>query len=320
MKRFLSWSVLVFLTGISAGCSSSPATPNPGPSGTTTWYLTAGGSSANEALQTLQYYPSSLTIDAGDTVTWRFPSGEPHTVTLVPPGQSLPPETSPTVQSPAGGNTYDGTTYTSSGFVLLGGTYSLTFTKAGTYKVYCLIHQPEMVGTITVNPAGTPYPIGQTGYNAEASNLQAADLASAAAAVQTFPYTTGGLHLIAGISAGGPKAGPSRSTVVRFLNSAVLGDDLTVTVPVGGAITWTNYSNNAPHTVTFGIAGQPFPTLAPFSPPSGGPTYDGTVVTNSGPLLPGQSYTLAFTVPGTYTYHCLFHDDTEHMIATVVVH
>ena len=72
--------------------------------------------------------------------------------------------------------------------------------------------------------------------------------------------------------------------------------------------------------MTFGIAGQPFPTLPPFAPPSGGTTYDGTVVTNSGPLLPGQSYSLTFTVPGTYTYHCLFHDDTEHMIATVVVH
>ena len=59
--------------------------------------------------------------------------------------------------------------------------------------------------------------------------------------------------------------------------------------------------------------------MDPFSPPSGGTTYDGSALVNSGPLMPGQSFSLTFTKAGTYTYHCLFHDDTENMIGTITV-
>lgn len=92
-----------------------------------------------------------------------------------------------------------------------------------------------------------------------------------------------------------------------------------VTVAVGSTVTWTNLSNNEPHTVTFAPAGAPFPALNPFSPPSGGNTYDGTALVNSGVLQPGKSFSLTFTKAGTYTYHCIFHDDTENMIGTVIV-
>ena len=47
--------------------------------------------------------------------------------------------------------------------------------------------------------------------------------------------------------------------------------------------------------------------------------YDGTTLVNSGVLGPTQSFSLKFTKAGTYTYHCIFHDDTENMIGTVVV-
>jgi plastocyanin len=36
-------------------------------------------------------------------------------------------------------------------------------------------------------------------------------------------------------------------------------------------------------------------------------------------LFPGQSYSLTFTKAGTYIYFCLFHANTEGMIATLVV-
>jgi plastocyanin len=95
--------------------------------------------------------------------------------------------------------------------------------------------------------------------------------------------------------------------------------DTAVTIAAGQTVTWTNESNNEPHTVTIAPVGATFPTLNPFGPASGGNIYDGTTLVNSGVLAPGQSFSLQFTKPGTYTYHCIFHDDTEHMIGTVIV-
>ena len=64
-----------------------------------------------------------------------------------------------------------------------------------------------------------------------------------------------------------------------------------VTVPVGGSVSWTN-NDSAPHTATG----------------SGG--------INSGNLNNGQSYTKKFTAAGTFTYVCAYHSD---MTGTVKV-
>jgi plastocyanin len=300
-------------------CGGSSTTPTPPPPSTPrTWHVQAGVSGQQEAYQGLEYYPNTITIDAGDTVTWSFPTGEPHTVTLLGPRSSPPPPTDPSVAQPAGGNTYDGTVYTSSGFVLGGNTYSLTFAKPGTYKVYCLIHG-GMVQTVVVQNAGAPYPQTQSSLDSQASALEQNDLQIAASSLAQFPYTPAGTHIAAGISNGLASANPPALTsVMRFLNGPSLSAT-SATVSVGTTVTWTNLSSNMPHTVTLGVAGQAFPQLDPFSPPSGPSTYDGTQAVNSGVLFPGQSFSLTFTRAGTYTYHCLFHDDTENMIGTIVV-
>jgi plastocyanin len=317
--RLLALALLSVTTACGGSSSSTP--PPPSVVGPQTWQVTAGGSTGQEAIQGLEYYPSSLTIDVGDTVTWTFPAGEPHTVSIPAIGQdphTLPAPNSPAASQPAGGTTYDGSTYTSSGFVLLGKTYSLTFTKAGTYTVYCLIHQPEMVQTITVQPAGTPYPQTQSTVTAQAQAKLAADLALGEQSIVQFPYPPNGPHVAAGIAPGLTSGAPSAATVMRFLDNDTLSSS-SVTVSVGSTVVWTNESNNSPHTVTFAPVGQPFPTLNPFGPPVGGSTYDGSTLVNSGVLMPGQSFSLTFTKAGTYTYHCIFHDDTENMIGTVVV-
>lgn len=302
-----------------AGCESSNNTFSPPKQSTTplSWAVEAGGSDKNEALQALQFYPAAITIDAGDSVTWRYPAGEPHTVTFLGPKSAPPPPNDPSVPAPAGGSTYDGSTYTSSGFLLGGKTYTLTFPNAGTYTYYCLIHG-EMVGKVVVQPAGTPYP-ATVGSVAEQIPLTlAADLKAASDAIAQFPYTAGGPHLVAGIAPGLGNPPLTNASVVRFLDGDSISDT-TVTVAAGTTVTWTNRDTNNPHTVTFPVAGQQLSPMSPFSPPSGGTTYDGTTLVNSGPLFPGQSFSLTLTKPGTYTYNCLFHDDTEHMIGTVVV-
>lgn len=317
-RRFAS--SLALATLVVSACSSNSAPPPSVSAGPRTWQVRAGDSASAEAFQGLAYYPSStVTIDEGDTVRWVFPSGEPHTVALLPSGATkLPSPADPTNAAPVGGSTFDGSAYVSSGFLAGGATYSLRFTKAGTYAVYCLIHQPEMVANIVVKPAGTRYMQLQGDYNGIAATQSTADLASAQASVASYPYGSGGTHFAAGIAPGGSTAKPSAGTVLRFLST---GDATvsTATVPVGSSVTWTNLSNNEPHTVTFAPVGQPFPKLDPFSPPSGGTTYDGSTLVNSGPLFPGQSVTFTFTKPGTYTYHCIFHDDTEGMVSTLVV-
>lgn len=278
------------------------------------WQLQAGGAHQAGALQALAMLPQSITIDEGDSVTWTV-AGEVHTITFL--GANVAPPGDPTV--PQGGSTFDGTNFVSSGILAPGQTYTLTFTKAGTYHYMCVLHGPEMTGTIVVQPRGTALPHPQGFYTGSGTSDLNAILSAAMDSVKAIPYAVGGPHVAMGTAPGGPAAAPSHATVLRFLD----GDRLnltSVTVNVGDTVTWTNLSNNEPHTVTFPVAGQPLPPLPgdPFTPPLGGPTYDGSQITNSGVMDPGHSYTLRFTKAGTYAYVCLFHDAFG-MMGTVVV-
>jgi plastocyanin len=100
------------------------------------------------------YDPGTITIKAGETVTWKNAATyEPHTVTFKSP-YNTPGE--PGVNVPHGdksGGTYSGG-FTNSGFFGAApffpiSTFSLKFAKAGTYDYVCAIH-PGMKGTVTV--------------------------------------------------------------------------------------------------------------------------------------------------------------------------
>lgn len=315
----MRWPTLIIGASLAfTACSGGTATLNPTAPQVSKFAIVAGAQDQNQALQGLNFYPASLSVNVGDTVSWAFPTGEPHTVTVVPAGQSVPPPSDPNAPKPSGSTTTDGTAYSSSGFQLLGGKYALTFTKAGSYTYRCLIH-PGMIGTIVVRAAGTAYPQTQAQLDAAAAVGQSADLASAAASLATFPYPARGTHLAVGISPAAPAGAPAASsTVLRFLSSPALSDQ-SVTIPAGTTLTWTNLSNNEPHTVSIAANGQAFPMVNPPGAPTGNATFDGTAFSNSGIIVPGQSYSLTFTKAGTYTVHCVYHDDTENMISTVIV-
>lgn len=85
-------------------------------------------------------------------MTWKdLSSNEPHTVTFPVAGQALPPLPGDPFTPPIGGSTYDGSSITNSGVMNPGGSYSLTFTKAGTYTYMCLFHDAfGMIGTVVV--------------------------------------------------------------------------------------------------------------------------------------------------------------------------
>lgn len=128
----------------------------------TNWKAQAGGGAGNGLVTVDKYYPSTITIDEGDTITWTV-EGDAHTISFLS-GAPAPDPFSPQAQNPSGGSTYNGTGIVSSGILDPGQSYSLTFTKAGTYVYNCLIH-PGMSATVIVNPAGTPYPKTQNTYN-----------------------------------------------------------------------------------------------------------------------------------------------------------
>lgn len=277
------------------------------------WQVQSGADARSGALQALAFLPGKITIDEGDSITWTN-AGEPHTITLL--GSYANPPGDPT--APQGAGTFDGTNFVSSGLMVPGQKYTLTFTKAGTYPYFCVLHAPEMSGVIVVQPRGTPYPQSQQAYAITGRLQELGYLAQAETAVLRLPFDAG-TTIAAGTSGPTRNGQPSQATVLAFLNSDRLNSS-TVTVPVGATVTWQNLANDEPHTVTFPVAGQPLPPQYrnPFAPPAGGPAYDGTSVVNSGMLNPGDSFKLTFTKPGTYAYECLFHDE-EHMEGTIIV-
>ncbi len=99
-----------------------------------------------------------------------------------------------------------------------------------------------------------------------------------------------------------------------------------INIYVGDTITWSNRGILEPHTISFGsmsllrkLAQQPVlvtpqasgPPQLQLNPmvalPTRRATYDGAGYANSGFLRKGEKWTITFTRPGTYRYHCLIH-------------
>ncbi len=279
------------------------------------------------------FFPDSVTIHAGDTIHFVNPYLEIHTVTFVPsgqptpgfvvPGPSGPPQfminpqaANPTfTSSPA---SFDATTYYNSGVLNQNQAADVVFNATGTFKFICLVHGPSM--SISVNIVDP---------TADADNQTAVDVRATA---QRNPLFQQGQQLAAStkltsetlpdgstnwkITVGGSAA---EADLVQFLPA-------TANIKAGDTITWTN-STPTPHTVTFTSGGpepdllnpQPQPSGPPlliFNPqallPAGGNTYDGTGYLNSGFIgqgFPGQTFSVRFTMTGTFSYFCILHDD-----------
>ena len=142
------------------------------PSAEGPWEVAVGVGGMSQA-RVMRFIPPELTIKVGDTVRWtNMSDGEPHTVTflggaeqpedvLIEPQDAGVPKLYQNTQSllPAGGPEFDGTGFTSSGFLgmppevnemfgLVGQSWELTFSAAGDYPYYCILHSggPETEG------------------------------------------------------------------------------------------------------------------------------------------------------------------------------
>lgn len=298
------------------------------------------------AWQINKFYAKKLTINEGDTVIWKLNSVEMHNIIFPPPGQSFVPYITPqgndavvsslSVAS-VGGPTYNGTGPATSGQLSMEAPgvqqYKLNFSKAGTYTYFCSIHSAQlpngqvvgMVGSITVQAAGSTLSKSSDQVSAENQAEISADQAAAssadAQAEQVAP----------------PDAGPN-GTMTYHANVGYDTQDAAYmrfapqdfTIHVGDKVMWQQTSAFTPHTITF-PSGGPEPDIANVQPqpggpprvtlnpkvlaPSGGSTYAGRGFYNSGFIsgtqdpAPGpRTYNLTFTKPGTYEYICILHD------------
>ena len=125
-------AAFVMAAVLSACVSEEPEPAGPG-TGDVTIEMTAE----------LTFAPASAQVRAGQTVTWVNISSVPHTVTADPAlagnaaSVSLPPGAAPFASPLISG----------------GGSFSHTFTVAGTYRYFCQPHEGAgMIGTIVVVP------------------------------------------------------------------------------------------------------------------------------------------------------------------------
>jgi plastocyanin len=105
--------------------------------------------------------PETIFINEGDSVQWMNDNQyEPHFVTFNKPDDlsffGPHGDFNPKFMAPAGGNTFDGSGFVNSGMIMAQKSYTLTFTKAGTYSYECYLHSgSKMTGTVVVAPKGS---------------------------------------------------------------------------------------------------------------------------------------------------------------------
>lgn len=221
------------------------------------WQASAGAQSKDMGKQAFAFLPNEFWIHTGDSITWTFETGEPHTVTFLTVGQTFPFAAGAgcpgVASSPA---VFDGSTCISTGLELAGQKFTVRFPKAGSYKFECLLHL-VMSGTVHVLDLSRPLPHTQEFYDQQAAKQRTALLTDVdqkmkmnmsagddGMTVSVFPRTA---HVTAGV--GEISATPGGYQTVsefRFINGAL-------TVHVGDTVEWSNHDPLAPHTITFGF-------------------------------------------------------------------
>lgn len=317
-----------------------------------------------------RFYPNILTVNVGDTITFKQNSGiDPHTATFMGPVKEIPGlfaapdgpqqgpppsklEVNPMVLFPVGGQTYDGSAFTSSGAMAADipgpKEYSLQFTKAGTYDFLCLVHTEQfpdgsrkpMTGRLTVQEAGNAYPMTPAQVEAQAKADIEADREIVtreepkAMTPAVTPRQAEGGTMIYRVNAGYTGETSSQGDTLDNMRFA----PKILTINQGDTVEWAVPTESGFHNVLFGEE----PSLFNFEPQPAGPPkvftpaeiffpvgrsdHDGTGVYSAGvirgagdPPGPfGKSYSLTFNTPGRYEYICALHYN-QGMDGTIIV-
>jgi plastocyanin len=347
MKRVLAFAIAAF------GLASAA------PAGATTWQAwlgepTAAPAGTPKGATINQFFPRAIKIRAGDKV--RYSTLSFHTASYIgaslvgPPFLPEPGDAiySPGLKDSAGAPFWfnglpifyynpqvfrrEGSAVVTAGLIHSTGAIAasdtgpgsatLSFPKAGTYKLFCLIH-PGMEQTVTVRAKPKKKKKLQIDTKATVRTRIARESTAAWARANAAANTPVHANTVfAGVGRG-------QTTLLAFLPA-------TLTVPVGTTVNFTNMSLTELHNEGFGPPDwiQSFMTQTDFFPfPTGGvnqasPLFfygsdpPGAYVHNgsnhgNGFLAPGltddrpnglpQTNRITFTKPGTYHYYCLLH-------------
>ncbi len=289
---------------------------SPAPTSARTYDVTAGYGDDDYAANA--FTPEIVKVYVGDTVRWHAGGLlEPHDVAfgsvaaltalaaqlqVVTPQKNGPPlvTVGPQFALPSPRTTYDGSGVAHSGILQKGAgpmsTWSLTFTKPGIYRYYCLFHS---------DPAA-----------AATSMSGVVEVVSRPAAAHVY-HVTGGYD----------------NGTAREVADAFFPEDLTI--HAGDTVVWSpggfhTVAFGAPaliaqlrHSFITAVPHQSGPPTLVYNPrvifPSGGAIYDGTGFVNSGLLIAPKphAFSLTFTKPGVYTYGCLVHPGMDGVITVL---
>ncbi len=123
-------------TGQGGGNATNATTAGAGNATNATTAGAGGGGNSvsivpgSSTLTDTAFQPNPVQVSVGSTVTWTNNDAQPHTATS---GQSATPD-----------GTFD------SGIMSPQGTFEHTFTEAGEFPYFCMLH-PNMVGTVSVS-------------------------------------------------------------------------------------------------------------------------------------------------------------------------
>ncbi len=338
---------LVAVQGARTVVNAAPAPPS------VTVNVNVGGGGSGIAAN--GFFPDTVVIHKGDSIHFTNPYEEIHTTTYLQPNAEHPalliPDPSggpglvfnPLASDPThpglGSTDFDPLKYFNSGIMPKGASADVAFNvistqepntsgpiaQSATYTFLCLVH-PDMKlkVVVTSQPVSTT---DQVDVDKLAATQKDALIATGTGLAKDTILTkatnasgTATYDLLAGNTQG-------RADVMQFLPAGPTN------ITTGDSVRWSSITDT-PHTVTF-LSGAPIIPLTidgshpvAFNPgavlPSGGNSYNGSGVVNSGLIdktgqVPGgSSFTLAFTKAGTYTYICLLHSD-QGMAGTIVV-
>lgn len=323
-RYFLGLLVLAFLTF----SSTARAEQN--------WQAWVGAQSPDKARQALAFLPNEIWIHAGDSITWTQQADEIHTVTFLTATQIFPAFQVGCPGFSVGNAVFDGSTCVTAPPLAKGQTFTVTFPKAGNYKLVCLVHNP-MNGAIHVLNTWERLPHDQDYYNDVAAKQRAA-LLSDDQRMRMGPVDGGdrddgmSLRVIAGVGEStATPGGIQTESRERFLNG-------TIEIKAGQTVEWSNYDPQEVHTITFGT--EPQNIFAPSAnvtlDPDGARhatishlgenVHSGFIAatqTDDPRVLPENPlavtrFRVTFTAPGVYDYKCSLHD-TLGMVGRVIV-
>src|SRR5512139_2926265 len=154
MKKFLHLGLLLtmFLSIVSFASPAFASTPQ-------NYTVLVGSENTTAGVSIMSFFPQTVKIHVGDSVTWKINSHEIHTVTFLA-GTTMPDLLAPAPANNSGAilqinpavafpiaptnGQYDGTSYANSGIMTTdpGGftSFTLTFTAAGSFEYVCAVH------------------------------------------------------------------------------------------------------------------------------------------------------------------------------------